>query len=159
MKLILEKYSPFLLSLTATLGTFFYKSKFNNFNQLFDQITTNSLSVSGTLVGFFLTILTIIHTINTRRMRFVKDAGLLPRLLWYLNITIASHILVISIGLFLPIIRQIAIFKEVAFWGKLLIIFFITLSWLFSIRFTYYFIKLLHDPKPTQSSGDFIPAD
>lgn len=159
MKLFFEKYIPLLTSSLATLWIYLYKTKFSNFNQLFDQITTNSLSVSGALVGFFLTILTIIHTINTRRMKFVRDAGLLPRLLWYLNISIISHIIIISIGLFLPIIRQIIVFKGVAFEGKIFVIFLTFLTWIFSVRFTYYFITLLHDPKPKTSQDNFVPAD
>lgn len=159
MKVFFEKYGPYLLSLFTAVGVYLYKSHFLNFNQIFDQVTTNALSVSGTLIGFFLTILTIINTITTRRMRFLKDSGLFPRLLNYLNTTIFWHLIVISIGLFLPLIRQIFYLKRFAFEGKVLIVAVIFLSWLLSIRFTRIFIKLLHDPKPVKGNDIYLPPD
>ncbi len=154
-----EKYSPYVVSLLAIGGVFLFKDHLNNFNQIFDQITTNALSVSGTLIGFFLTILTIINTISTRRMKFIKDAGLFPRLLGYLNTTIIWHLLVISVCLFLPLIRQIAYFKPFGYHGKLVVILLVILSWALSIRFVRIFIKLLHDPKPVKERDEFVPAD
>lgn len=154
-----EKYSPYVVSLLAIGGVFLSKNHLSNFNQIFDQITTNALSVSGTLIGFFLTILTIINTISTRRMRFIKEAGLYPRLLDYLNTTIIWHLSVISICLFLPLIRQVAYFSPFGYWGKLFIILVVILSWTLSIRFVRIFIKLLHDPKPAKERDEFVPAD
>lgn len=159
MRVFFEKYYPYIFSLLVVTGVFFFKNHITHINQAFDQIVNNSLSVSGTLIGFFLTILTIINTITTRRMKFIRDAGLFPRLLGYLNTTILWHLLVISIGLFLPIIRQIYILKANAFEGKILILFVIVLSWTLSIRFTLIFIRLLHDPSPVRRKDDFLPSD
>lgn len=154
-----EKYSPIAIALCLSLGLYINNPSFNNFNQLFDQLASNSLSVCGTLIGFFLTILTIIQTINTRRMNFLKDSGLFPRLLSYLNTTIVWHLVVISITMLLPIIRQITFLSEYSREGKSVIIFFIILSWTLSIRFTYLFINLLHDPTPAQTNNRLVQLD
>lgn len=159
MKFFFEKYGPYIISSLVALFIFLSKSYIPNFNQIFDQITTNALSVSGTLIGFFLTILTIINTITTRRMRFIKDFGLFPRLLSYLNTTITWHLVVISICLFLPAIRQIYALKTFGFTGKALILAAITLSWLLSVRFTRIFIKLLHDPNPKSNADGYHSPD
>lgn len=156
---LIEKYSPIVTAIILTVWMYFYKHFFINFNQLFDQLTTNSLSVCGTLVGFFLTILTVIQTINTRRMRFLKDSGNFPILVNYLNTTIIWHIIVISITMLLPVIRQFAFLNKFAIEGKFIIIFAILFSWTLSVRFTYLFVKLLHDPTPKQSDRQFYQLD
>lgn len=158
MKYLFEKYYPYAVSLVIAALIVFFKENIKNFNQIFDQITTNALSVSGTLVGFFLTILTIINTITTRRMKFIKDSGSYPTLLHYLNVTIIWHLLVISVCLFLPLIRQIDLFKTVSYYGKVTIIFTVLVSWLLGVRFTYIFIQLLHDPTPPQKEN-LVPVD
>lgn len=163
MKLFFEKYSPLIISLLFTVAMYYYKEYFSNFNQLFEQLTTNALSISGTLIGFFLTILTIIHTINTRRMRFIRENGLLPRIIGYLSDTIVFHLVVISVCLFLPVIKQLTFLKSYSIQGKLSICFLIIFTWAISIRFTYFFVRLFKDSDSNNSGSSstttFQPPD
>lgn len=143
MKAKIEKYWPFTTSLTLVILLFYYRLNIQRFDEIMKSIVESSLTVSGTLIGFFLTIFTIISTIKTRRMQFIKEAGLYPRINQYLASVIIWHFINISIILFFPLIESIRLPFGVMLVCNLFLIFVVFFSWLLSIRFTAIFIKLL----------------
>ena len=142
----IEKYWP--LTLTILLSLLFVKLSFNHYHigNAVNEMIDRSLNVSGTLIGFFLTIFTILSTIKTRRMQFIKEAGLYPRVNRYLIGVIIWHLINISFILFAPIVA-----KFIHEWYAVKIIqgvmvFTLLFSWSLSIRFVSIFVRLLSDP-------------
>jgi hypothetical protein len=103
------------------------------------------LTISATLLGFLLTILTVIHTINTRRMQWVKDFGAYPRLMGYLSRAITSNIGIILFSLVELFIERNAINHMVLNsidYGFIFLSFF---ALLLTTRFALIFVGLLVD--------------
>lgn len=71
-----------------------------------DQICDNALSLSVTLHDFFLTILTIINSIESGRMSFVKELGMYPQLLSYLKAAIQANIVLIAVSFLIKYIEH-----------------------------------------------------
>ncbi len=72
MRKWIETYYPFIVSVLVILAIYKFKDYLAKLETLIPQVAQNSLTISGTLLGFLLTILTLINTITTRRMQFVK---------------------------------------------------------------------------------------
>lgn len=139
-----EKYWPISASIFVTiLFCFVFNSSANM--SAFNKLADLSMSLSGTLVGFFLTILTVISTISTRRMMFVRDSGKYPTLQKYLKHVIVSHFVVITMLL----VRPFVIFPQQNYLiidgYNIALLFTVTFSWSLSIRFTKIFLDLLKE--------------
>lgn len=144
-----EKYYPFALSIIAIVFIIKYRSLIPKLNDLVDEMCNNGLSISVTLTGFFLTILTIINSIDTRRMRFVRQMDGYPRLMSYLRSSINYNIILLATSFLVKYIshRQLLNFDGVNIIDNLYIFLFIY-TILLSFRFTRIFISLLTDPTP-----------
>ena len=145
MKAKIEKYWPFTIALIIALPLSFHRSNISGFDEILQTTLLKSLNISGTLIGFFLTIFTIISTIKTRRMQFIKEAGLFPRVNKYLVSVIVWHLVNISLILFFPVIESIGLPDWADLFSKGFLIFVVAFSWSLSIRFTSIFIKLLKE--------------
>lgn len=145
MKVIIEKYWPIIVTSISTVAFFLFTANICRLDSIVDSTIQNSLNISGTLIGFFLTIFTILSTIKTRRMQFIKEAGLFPRVNQYLVSVIVWHIVNISLILFVPIIDSMGVNSSVNIVWKGSLIFVVIYSWTLSIRFTSIFIKLLKE--------------
>lgn len=155
MKYRLEKYYPYLASLLITAGVVIFYDHIKDFNKLIDQLCDNAISLGVTLVGFFLTILTLVNAIETRRMRFVRDSGMIVRLLKYLKHSIYFNVILIGFSF---LTKYVTGRGDVAFefYGRniwdiaYLLVFLITV--LVSFRFTHIFVSLLADPSPPEQT-------
>lgn len=114
------------------------------------QLSDNALAISVTLFGFFLTILTILNSIETRRMKFVRDLGGFPRLLEYLKNAISSNLILVGASF---LVKYIEHRKNVSYLYlrdcnivDYLFIFIFIYTMLLSFRFTKIFVALLTDP-------------
>lgn len=143
-----EKYYPIVFSIIITTLFFYFQVKMENIDETVKKLLDSALAICGALLGFLLTILTLINTIETRRMRFVKQSGTFPTLNHYLKVALFLNLLSISIYFIHPIlnsIKAIAVYKSQCYTCT---VFIISFTWLANIRFTKIFIRLLTDPKP-----------
>jgi len=143
MKYYIEKYYPLFLTIAIVLAIYKYEKFIADFNILIPLVSNSSLTISATLLGFLLTILTIINSIATRRMRFVKDTGLYPVLMGYLSKAIISNITVVSICFILFFIKRTEIYAIVLKIIDYCFIFICFLNLFLTIRFAKLFIRLL----------------
>lgn len=145
-----EKYFPVALSVIVVSILIICNGIFKDLPGLIDKLSDNALGISSTLVGFFLTILTIINAIETRRMQFVQSAGLFPRLLKYLNQSIRANVILIASSFLIKYVEHRA-FPWLHLRGRnvfdYLYLFIFILTLLISIRFINIFVRLLSDVK------------
>lgn len=141
-----EKYYPIAIAFLLSVIFYFSGLSLPNKDRLLLDLVGSSLIVSATLLGFFLTITTIINTISTRRMRFVKDAGLYPTLIKYQNIAIWLNVVCVSFSVFYPFIISATLKGFPVHCIQTIAVFVVIRAWVSSIRFTHIFLRLLHDP-------------
>lgn len=145
-----EKYYPLLLSILVT-SVIFLTGCLVDRQQFILQLADNSLTISITLIGFFLTILTLVNSIDSTRMRHIKQRGLFPRLLSYLKVSINVNLLLL-VGAFL--IKFVSHQEYLNIKGKNL--FDYGFFWLFaftlliSFRFIKIFVMLMSSPDKKQ---------
>ncbi|MBS0646417.1 MAG: hypothetical protein JSR97_07470 [Verrucomicrobia bacterium] len=142
-----EKYYPLAISALLTFLVYKYQVYLSDFKTLVPQIAQNSLTISGTLLGFLLTILTIVNTINTRRMQFVKDSGHFERLLNFLNVSIKANIVVIVLSFLVIFLNRDKISDTVFRYIDFCFIFITLFAIFLTVRFAIIFIQLLTDKK------------
>lgn len=143
--IIVEKYYPVFLSIILT-GLIFHFSMFiMPFQLLMPLLRQSMLTISATLLGFLLTILTVIHTISTRRMQWVKDFGAFPRLMGYLSKSITSNMGIILFSLIELFIQRNSINPIVLSLIDYGFIFLSFLALLLTTRFAMIFVGLLVD--------------
>lgn len=136
----LEKYGPIVLSI---FGAYYYYYTIIIDENSIDRISTLlnlMVTISSTLLGFLLTIVTIINTISTRRMKFIKEAGEYPKLMRYLNVCLYSNLLVLCISVANSFIS--IGYNQVKFTGYIFCVLWAIIS---SIRFTYIFVTVMHE--------------
>jgi len=143
---ILAKYYPYTLALILGGLFYHYQHRFTNLEEVVKKTLDAALTICGVLLGFLLTILTIISSIATRRMRFVKDSGAYPLLNFYLKSALYSNLITISFYFVLPFLSSIEsiLLKDII---NALLVFMITFTWISNIRFSSVFIHLMTDPK------------
>ena len=142
----LSKYYPYAIALILGGLFYCYQHKFTNLEDIIKKTLDAALTICGVLLGFLLTILTIISTIATRRMQFVKDSGGYPLLNYYLKTALYSNLITISFYFILPFLSTIEsiVFKDII---NAVLVFMISFTWLTNIRFSSVFISLMSDPK------------
>ncbi len=136
----IEKYYPFIIAIISVTVYYLYGIHYPLTQKLIDGISSNLVSFSSTLLGFLLTILTIIESIQTRALKIIREGGGYKKLLSYLNICIIANFLTIPIIIVFN--TYILNFKESVFFYCILL--FIEV-YLFSVnfRFIYLFIKII----------------
>ena len=145
MKLMIERWWPYGLAVAFSFGMWKAIGAFKDVDRLLDRIVPNSFTVAGILLGFFLTITTIIHAVPTNRMKFVKESGQFPRLVGFLNSAIYTNLVVLVVSFFV-IAASSSLIPPAALPITLVIIAFAELTSIFvSIRFILIFTDLLHD--------------
>jgi len=151
MQVAIEKYYPITISFLATLALVVLNNLFRDLPGLIDKLSDNALGISTTLVGFFLTILTIVNSIDTRRMRFIKSANLFPRLMRYLNHAIKYNVILIAFSFIVKYVEH-RNFAILVIHGRNIVDYFYLFCFMFalliSIRFINIFVHLLTDVSP-----------
>lgn len=103
-KLHFERYSPFYLSTLTTATIYFVCSKgLINPAQLIEKLPGHQITISTTLLGFLLTILTIIQTINNVAIKHLKTISKYETVIKYLNKSIYLNIIAVIFALVLII--------------------------------------------------------
>lgn len=142
----LAKLYPYAIALIFGGLCYHYQHKFENLEEIIKKILDAALTICGVLLGFLLTILTIISSVATRRMQFVKDSGAYPLLNYYLKTALYSNLITISMYFILPFLSSIesAVVKDII---NSFLVFMISFTWITNIRFSSVFIGLMTDPK------------
>jgi len=142
-----EKFYPIVLSAVFTFLVWKFNYYIIDFNILVPEITQSAMTISATLLGFLLTIYTIINSINTRRMQFVKDSGNFERLISFLNAPIYTNIIVTIAAFVISFINRSQVENRLLMTIDIIFIFITIFSILLSVRFAMIFIRLLADKK------------
>jgi len=143
----IAKYYPYFLALIIAIVFYYFEDKLPNLNEVIKKILDSALVICGALLGFLLTILTLINSINTRRMKFLKEAGYYPMLNNYLKTALYSNLISISIYFILPILSSINHTHNERNLAYALLIYIISFTWIVNVRFSSIFIKLMTDPQ------------
>lgn len=148
MRYFFEKYGPLLTSLSLSSLVYFYAVIDKSGNSYpIDKLMDSSLRINTVLIGFFLTIFTAIQSIETRRMKWVKDAGIFERIIKYLKNSIAWQFISITIILVVPFVDFVPLNSWQLRLAYTVQFFIIMFTWGVSIRFARIFIKILSDPQ------------
>ncbi len=145
-----EDYTPLIVTVLVTAILNHYVGQISDISSVIKDMASNSLSLCGVLLGFLLTITTMMHTVASRRMKFVRDAGAYDRIVLWLHRAIYYDIIALICSLVLIVIPKVAFFAAylhgmfVAF--SALVLYSISLS----VRFSIFFIRLLADPTPAE---------
>ena len=157
MKYYIEKCYPLVLAIIIALAIAIFQIFGKDISILINQLADNSLSISVTLFGFLLTILTIINSIDTRRMKFVREMGGFPRLIIYLRNAISSNLILIAASFLIKYVEHRKGYPELYIQDRnicdYLFLFFFLYAMLASLRFTKIFISLLTDYKTSGSDN------
>lgn len=138
MSLFLEKYYPFLISLILGFCAYYFRLDLKlNYADFFNT----SLSVFSILIGFLLTVATIIQSLDNEVIGFIKKSDKYFLFLNYLKNAIITNINSIILCLYFQLNKDLCTsFLE---YINPLLLFFISLSMLSSYRFIKIFIKII----------------
>jgi len=145
-----ERFGPAVFTIAATVAMGIYVQHLGkaDFEAMRGKFGNSALSLSTSMLGFFLTIYTVIHGVNTERMQDIRGNGAYARLMGFLQTSLYSHALVIGVLLLFSLPSL-----ETAQWvvrGTILplwLLFIAALSWsvAVSLRFIRIFLRLLNE--------------
>ncbi|MGI4873870.1 MAG: hypothetical protein ACRYFX_22135 [Janthinobacterium lividum] len=140
-----ERFGPALFTLVTTVAMAFYVQRLaaKDFEAMREKLGNSVLSISTSMLGFFLTIYTIIHSVNTERMRDIRANSSLVK---FLQTFLYSHAIVIGV-LLLFSLRSLAAAQWVikSYTVPLWLVFIVALAWSVSVslRFIRIFLKII----------------
>lgn len=144
---IREKWWPLVFSIISILILIYFR--INLVDEIdFDGLVESVLIVFGVLLGFLLTVCTVIYSIDTNAMRIIKNLETFPRVMNYLLHAIKMLLFTVILTLFQPIstILLLSLFQEVGcliIILKVLYLFLILYTTLSSVRFIDLFIYIM----------------
>lgn len=145
MRKHVERWYPLVLA--VIIGVVFYRKSYllKDVPTIIDKLMTSAITICGALLGFLLTILTIINSIDTRTMRIVKSSGAFGLLNSYLRVAIMSNIVTISITFLLPAIFSLndeTLFRQYVY---SILVSIVAYTWFANMRFSFLFVRTLTD--------------
>lgn len=142
-KYVIERFYPVVTSIVVT-GTYYYGERLLNApSDVIGKAVDNGLLVSGTLIGFLLTILTVISALSTSRMKFLNEAGAKDRFGDYMRQAIILNLFAMTLFILYPVITSIAGIEQHLCYLRYVVVFTLTWTWLTSIRFALIFLNVI----------------
>lgn len=146
MRLLWEKYYPLTLSVVSTLAFAIFRERLNEVN--FSNVSGSALIIFPVLLGFLLTVSTLLHTIRNDVMDFIREAGYYLQLIRYLNYSIKLSFIVSLASLLIPIFKNLIIdFSPFSVnlypLAKLAYLFLVLLALLSCYRFIHLFLRII----------------
>lgn len=143
---LFERFTPLVAGIIVAVSFYFNYQKVQDVDNKIQAILSTASTASGTLLGFFFTVTTIVSAIPTRRMRMVRENKATYRLyLSYMKVAIWLCILVVTFAVADTIARPwltgSGYIKAYNVWIMLLSVW----SWAASVRFANFFIRSLYD--------------
>lgn len=147
MSKTIEKYYPLTISVILTVSIFIIDRgliKAINFSELINS----TLIVFSVLLGFLLTVTTLMHTIDNEKMNALRTTGNYKDLIKYLNKAVYSALFTSIFSLFTPLLKTFVFFRTPYDYDLIIIIkylfaFLIILSVAYTFRFINLFLKII----------------
>ncbi len=136
----LERIYPLILSIVALILYLYVGCHYLLIEKTIELVSDNLISIASTLLGFLLTILTIIESLQTRSIKIIRQAGGYPSLISYLHLSIISSFLSIPIVLIAKVYFSENIKNECVYSIMLFTECYLLLT---SFRFIILFIKII----------------
>jgi len=140
-----EKY-PFIGSAVLLLILYFIEKDFV-IKVNFQDLLNSSLVVFSVLLGFLLTVATILHTIDNPSINIIRQTKSYPRLMGFLNTAIYSSLIITILSLIIPLIKNISLlgqnYIQLTNYLKLGYLFFILFTILVVFRFIRIFLIII----------------
>lgn len=151
MNKFIEQYYPLLLSFVGLVVMYLIDSSFLKRID-FKELIGSTLVVFSVILGFLLTITTLLHTIENKKMLIIKQTETYPRLVDFLKQAVYLSLIISFLSLIIPLFKNMNVnFK---FEPKLFVLCFkyIYLFLLFftsfcTIRFINIFLSIISDKK------------
>lgn len=138
MSLFIEKYYPFIISSILCLLSFTYGEIFCfDYNNFYNT----SLSIFSILIGFLLTVSTIINTLDNEAIQFIKKSEKFYLFIDYLKKSIYTSLYSLLIIVFYILVKDSL--SKISNYINTFLIFHITLSLINCFRFIKIFIKII----------------
>lgn len=137
-----EKYYPFGVSLILVLLIYVFLKDLVvkiNFPHFFDSV----LILFSVLLGFLMTVSTLLHTVSNELMKYVKNAGLYKSLTSYLISSIKLSLFITFITLIIPTVTNYKINNDIVLCFKYGYLFFVAYGSLSAIRIINLFLKII----------------
>ena len=138
MSLFLEKYYPFIISIIVSLLSLVIGEIFCF---AYDNFYNTSLSIFSILIGFLLTLSTIINTLDNAAIDFIKKSDKYDLFINYLKKSIYTSLNSLILVVFYILFKESV--SKVNNYINAILIFYLTLSLLNCYRFIKIFIKII----------------
>ncbi len=134
---IINKYYPFVLSIIITIIAYSYSAKLD-----FQKLADSSLNLFSIVLGFLLTIVTIIKSLDNANIKLLKKHDSFKTLIKYLKTSI-NFCGITSVFSLLYAFLNGGLNKYDLGYINLVLLFFIIYSILLSFRFIYVFMYVI----------------
>ena len=143
----IEKYYPLVLSILSCFSIFLIDKELIRVIK-FGELINSTLIVFIVLLGFLLTVTTLMHTIDNKKMNALRQTGNYLDLIGYLNKAVYSSLFTSIFSLFKPLFEKFIFFTTIYSFDlkltiKYLFVFLIILSILYTFRFINLFLKII----------------
>jgi hypothetical protein len=147
MNKITEKYYPLVTSIITTISIFVIDRDLITAIK-FGELINSTLIVFSVLLGFLLTVTTLMHTIDNEKMNTLRQTGNYLDLIGYLNKAVYSALFTSVFSLFKPLFEKFIYFTTIYNFDlklviKYLFVFLIILSISYTFRFINLFLKII----------------
>lgn len=144
--LLFERMFPLVVGIVSAIIFNYKYHSIESVNNKVESILSTTSTASGTLLGFFFTVTTIVSAIPTRRMRMVRENKAAYKLyLSYMQVAIWLCVLVVTFAVadtfIRPALSGTQHLKPYNIWIMMLTVW----SWAASVRFANFFIRSLYD--------------
>lgn len=146
MRFFWEKYYPMAIAAVVTAAFAIYIERLKEID--FQNFLNSGLVVFPILLGFLLTVSTLLHTIRNDAMGLIRSAGYYPHLIGYLNSSIKLSFLASLASLLIPPLKNL-IFNFLPFSvslypiAKLTYIYLVIHALLCCNRFIHLFLRII----------------
>lgn len=145
-----ENLYPAVWAVAGTFVIYYYRQSFS-LSDFISENTATLLSTGVTLVGFFLTVMTVIKSIDSRAMKALRAAGHEPRLISFLKSAIIFNVIACAFILIFQLsdMSSRELIKMEAFdWASkktfsIMVIAALFFSWTYSFRFIRILIRFM----------------
>lgn len=138
MTLMIEKYYPILIAIILSLLCFIYGGiicfDYSNFYN-------TSLSIFSILIGFLLTVSTIINTLDNEAINFIKKSNKYDLFIKYLKPAIYTSLNSLILVVFYVFLKESVV--KIDSYINIFLVFYLTFSLMNCYRFITIFIKII----------------
>ena len=147
MSKLIEKYYPLTVSVILTISILIIDDNLIKTIK-FNDLVNSTLIVFSVLLGFLLTVTTLMHTIDNTKINALRQTGNYTDLIKYLNKAIYSALFTSIFSLFTPLLKRFIFFRITYDFDLIIIIkyffvFLIILSVAYTFRFINLFLKII----------------